>query len=122
MSSYKEHTTSETKEFQKKEQKGQNIEAIQLKTNTPINNKQRTSMWIQHTYNVGTWTKDKIEMESILNEISWSNIVSRTPKQNSYPCTINLSQNSSLSSLSHNNYRKRRKKKDKVNEFIETVE
>ena len=78
-------------------------------------------MWNQHTYDVGTWTKDKIEMESILNEISWSNIVSRTPKQNSYPCTINLSQNSSLSSLSHNNYRKRRKKKDKVNEFIETM-
>ena len=122
MSSYKEHTTSETKEFQKKEQKGQNIEAIQLKTNTPINNKQRTSMWNQHTYDVRTWTKDKIEMESILNEISWSNIVSRTPKQNSYPCTINLSQNSSLSSLSHNNYRKRRKKKGKMNEFIETME
>ena len=61
-------------------------------------------------------------MESILNEISWANIVSRTPKQRSYPCTINIRQNSSLSSLSHNNYRKIRNKKDKVNEFIETME
>ena len=39
MSSYKEHTTSEIKEFQKKEQKGQNIEAIQLNTNSPIKRK-----------------------------------------------------------------------------------
>ena len=79
-------------------------------------------MWNHHTYDVGTWTKDKIEMELLLNEMSWSSLVSRTPKQNSYACTINLSQNSSLSSLSHNNYRQRRKKKDKVNEFIETIE
>ena len=78
-------------------------------------------MWNQHTYDVRTWTKDKIEMESLLNDISWSSIVSRTPKQNFYSCTINLHQNSSLSSLSHNNYRKRRKKKDKVNEFIEKM-
>ena len=122
ISSYKEQTTRETKEFQKKEQKGQNIEAIQSNKTKPSKNKQRTSMLNQHTYDVGTWTKDKIEMELLFNEMSWASIVSRTPKQNSYPCTINVSQNSSLSSISHNNYRQRRKKKDKVNEFIETME
>ena len=79
-------------------------------------------MWNHHTYDVGTWTKDKIEMESLLNGMLWSFIVGRTPKQNSYQCTINISQNSSLSSLLHNNYRQRRKKKDKVNAFIETME
>ena len=62
MSSYKEHTTSETKEFQQKEQKGQNIKSIQQNKTTPNTNKQRTSMQNQHTYDVGTWTKDKIEM------------------------------------------------------------
>ena len=79
-------------------------------------------MWNQHTYDVGTRTKDNIEMELLLNEMSWPSLVIRTPKQNSYTCTINLSQNSSLSSLSHNNYRQKRKKNDKVNEFIETME
>ena len=51
-------------------------------------------MWNQHTYDVGTWTKDKIEMEMIIDKVAWSSIVSRIPKQNTYPCTINLSQNS----------------------------
>ena len=64
MSSYKEHPTSETKEFQKKEQKGLNTKAIQPNKTIPSTNKQRTSIWNQHTYDVGTWTKDKIEMES----------------------------------------------------------
>ena len=110
MSSYKEQKTKETKEFQQKEQKGQNIKAIQLNKTIPSTNKQRTSMWNQYTYGVGTWTKDKIEIESLPNGMSWSSIVSRTSKQNSYPCTINLSQHSSLSSLSHNIYRQRRRK------------
>ena len=122
MSSYKEQTTRETKDFQKKEQKGQNIKAIQSNKTKSSTNKQKIPIWNQHTYDVGTWTKDKVEMELLFNEMSWASIVSRTTKQNSYPCTINLSQNSSLSSISHNKYRQRRKKKDKVNEFIETME
>ena len=121
MSSYKEQTARDTKEFKKKEQQSQHKKVLHSIKDIPIINKNKTSLWNQHTYDVGTWTKDKIEMESLLNDISWSSIVSRTPKQNSYPCTINLHQNSSLSSLSHNNYRKRRKKKDKVNEFIEKM-
>ena len=79
-------------------------------------------MWDQHAYGVGIWTKDKIDIKMLINKVSCSSIVSRTPKQNSYPCTINLSQNSSLSSLSHNNYKQRRKKKDKVSEYIEKME
>ena len=121
MSSYKEQPTSDTKECKKKEQQSQHKKVLRSIKDIPIINKNKTSLWNQHTYATGTWTKDKIEMESLLNEISWSSIVNRTPKQNPYPCTINLHQNSSLSSLSHNNYRKRRKKKDKVNEFIEKM-
>ena len=78
-------------------------------------------MWSQHTYDVGTWTKDKIEMELLTDQVSWLSIISRTPKKNSYPTTIKLSQTSSISSLSDNNYRQKRKKKDKVNEFIEKM-
>ena len=54
MSSYKEHTTTETKGFQKKEQKGQTIKSIQPNKTIPSIKKQRTSMWNQHTYDVGT--------------------------------------------------------------------
>ena len=61
-------------------------------------------------------------MELFLGKHSWSSIVSKNPNQNFYPCTINLGQASSLSSLSHNNYKQRRKKKDKVSEYIETME
>ena len=90
MSSYKDQTTRKTKEFQKKEQKGQNIKAIQSNKTKSSTNKQKIPIWNQHTYDVGTWTKDKIEMELLLNEISWSFIVSRISKKNSYSCTINL--------------------------------
>ena len=78
-------------------------------------------MWNQHTYDVGTWTKDKMERERLTDQVLWSSIVSRTPKQNSYPTTIKLSQTSSISSLSDNNYSQKRQKKDKVNEFIEKM-
>ena len=57
-------------------------------------------------------------MEQLLGKMSWSSIVSRTSTQNSYPYTINLSQDSSLY---QHNYRQRRKKKDKANEYIETM-
>ena len=44
MSSYIEQTTRETKDFQKKEQKGQNIKAIQSNKTKSSTNKQRTPM------------------------------------------------------------------------------
>ena len=78
-------------------------------------------MWNQHTYDVGTLTKEKRKSE-INGKQSWAYIVNRTPKQNSYPHTINPSQSSSLSSLSHNNYKPRKKKKNKMNEYIKTTE
>ena len=79
MSSYKDQTTRETKTFQKKEQRGKNLKDVQPNTTKPTKNKQRTPMWNRHTYDVGIWTKDKIEMELLLGKNSWSSIVSRTP-------------------------------------------
>ena len=114
MSSYKDQTTRETKIFQ---QKGEHRRYTNKQTKIK-QKKQRTPMWNHHTYDSGTWTKDKIEMEQLLGKMSWSSIVNRTSKQNSYPYTINLSQDSPLY---HNNYRQRRKKKDKANEYIEIM-
>ena len=122
MSSYKIKNTRERKEIQQEERKGKKPETIQLNKTKPKINEKRIPIWNQHTYDVGTWTKDKIEIELLLGKKSWSSIVSRTMKQNSFPCTITLSQASSLLLLSHNNYRKRRNRKDKVNEHIETME
>ena len=62
-----------------------------------------------------------MERERLIDQVSWSSIVSRTPKRNFYPTTIKLNQSSSISSLSNNNYRPKRKKKDKVNEFLEKM-
>ena len=92
MSSYKKKNTRERKEIQQKERKGKKPETIQLNKSKPKINKQRIPMWNQHTYDVGTWTKDKMERERLTDQLSWSSIISRTPKQNSYPTTIKLSQ------------------------------
>ena len=121
MSSYKIKNTRERKEIQQEERKGKKPETIQLNKTKPKINKKRISMWNQHTYDVGTWTKDKMERERLTDQVSWSSIVSRTPKRNSYPTTIKLNQSSSISSLSENNYKPIRKKKDKVNEFLEKM-
>ena len=62
-----------------------------------------------------------MKKEGLLDQTSWSSIVSRTPKRNSYPTTIKLHQSSSISSISENNYEPIRKKKDKVNEFLDKM-
>ena len=80
ISSYKDQTTRKIKKCQQKEQTGKNLEDTQTNKNKSSKNKQRTPMWNQHTYDVGTWTKDKIEMELLLGKMSWLSIVSRTPK------------------------------------------
>ena len=54
MSSYKEQTARETKEFKKKEQKIQHKKVLRSIKDIPIINKNKTSMWNQHTYDVGT--------------------------------------------------------------------
>ena len=91
MSSYKNIKTRESKEIQKKEKKGKKPAPTQTNKIKQNTTKRRTPMWNQHTYDAGTWTKDKIEMEMLLDQVSWSTIVSRTPKQKSYPTTIKLS-------------------------------
>ena len=92
MSSYKNKNTRERKEIQQEERKGKKPETIQLNKTKTKSNKTRMSLWNQHTYDVGTWTKAKMEMEKLIDQVSWSSIVSRTPKRNSYPTTIKLNQ------------------------------
>ena len=121
MSSYKIKNTRERKEIQQEERKGKKPETIQLNKTKPKINEKGIPIWNQHTYDVGTWTKDKMERERLTDQVSWSSIVSKTSKRNSYPTTIKLKQTSSISSLSDNNYRLKRKKKDKVNEFLEKI-
>ena len=99
-SSYKEHTTWYTKTFHQTEQKSENQEETQKIKHKLKQNIQRPSMWNQHTYDVGTWTKEKMGSET-KGKNPWTSIVNRTPKQNSYPRTINSGQASSLSSLSN---------------------
>ena len=70
MSSYKNKNTRARKEIQKKEKKGKKPATIQPNKIKPNITKQRTPMWNQHTYDAGTWTKDKIEMETLLDQVS----------------------------------------------------
>ena len=121
MSSYKNKNKGERKEIQQEEIKSQQPETIKLQKTKPDINKTRTYLWNQHIYDVGTWTKAKMEREGLLDQTSWSSIVSRTPKRTSYPTTIKLHQSSSISSISENSYKPIRKKKDKVNEFLEKM-
>ena len=79
MSSYKNKNTRERKEIQQKERKGKKPETIQLNTTKPKINKQRIPMLNEHTYDVGTLEK-KMERERLTDQVSWSSIVSRTPK------------------------------------------
>ena len=120
MSSYNYTPHGKQKSFNKRK-KGENQEEAQNIKNKLKQNIQRSSIWNQHTYDVGIWTKEKIDSK-INGKQSLTSIVNRTPKQNSYPRIINSGQESSLSSLSQNNYKPRKKKKDKVNEYIKTNE
>ena len=53
-------------------------------------------MWNKHTYDDGTWTKEKMEKETLMNSHqSWATIVEKKSKQKPYPITINSDQRAS---------------------------
>ena len=62
MSSYNYTPHGKQKSFNKRK-KGENQEEAQNIKNKLKQNIQRSSIWNQHTYDVGTWTKEKMESE-----------------------------------------------------------
>ena len=49
---------------------GKKPETIQLNKTKPNIKKQRIPMWNQHTYDVETWTKDKMERKRLTDQVS----------------------------------------------------
>ena len=71
MSSYKNKNKGVRQEIQQEEIKSKQPETINLQKTKPETNKTRTYLWNQHIYDVGTWTKAKMEREGLLDQTSW---------------------------------------------------
>ena len=113
---YIEHTTKDKDKFEQIDKKSEHQEETKIIQNIIHKNQQSTSMWNKHTYDIGTWTKEKITEVTLMNSHqSWATIVNKTPKQKPYSLTINSGQGTStqttLSTLTINTPEQKNKKK-----------